>query len=264
MNARIIHLAAAVFLALPSAMRAQIAVLSSTVEEKTVGAGTTYTSNIVIANPGKDAQIVRIYKTDYTFACDGTSEFHDAGSSKRSNANWIALQSERVTIPGGSQVTVPYAVQVPRGDSLKGTYWSTVMVEPVNDGPTAAEKQSVAIGAVMRYAVQVATHLESGGSRTVRFDTPVLSRAQSGAAMFDVNVFDDGERGYRAALWIEIYDAQGTLRAKVRQTRGLLYPGTSLHQQFDLGALPAGSYKAIVFADTGDDAVFATQYTITY
>ena len=61
-----------------------------------------------------------------------------------------------------------------------------------------------------------------------------------------------------------MYDANGALRAKAKQSRGLLYPGTSLRQHFDLGALPAGTYKAVVFADTGEDSVFATQYTITF
>ena len=93
---------------------------------------------------------------------------------------------------------------------------------------------------------------------------PVIARDTTGAAVFAVNVHDDGERGYRPNIWIEVYDAEGKLAAKVSQQRGLLYPGTSLHQRFTLGALAPGSYKAIVFADTGDDAVFAAQYTITY
>ncbi|HYV99479.1 MAG TPA: hypothetical protein VE967_18620, partial [Gemmatimonadaceae bacterium] len=123
---------------------------------------------------------------------------------------------------------------------------------------------AVGVGAILRYAVQVATHIQSSGARTVRFDAPSASRSTTGAALFDVNVYDDGERGYRPSLWIEVYDAQGTLKAKAKQTRGLLYPGTSLHQQFDLGSLPAGKYKAVVFADTGDEAVSAVQYVINY
>ena len=61
---------------------------------------------------------------------------------------------------------------------------------------------------------------------------------------------------------MEVYDAQGGLKAKADQTRGLLYPGTSLHQHFELGKLPPGTYKAVIFADTGEDSVFATQFTI--
>jgi hypothetical protein len=73
-----------------------------------------------------------------------------------------------------------------------------------------------------------------------------------------------GERAYRPNLWIELYDAAGTLRGRMEQQRGLLYPGTSLKQHFSFGALPAGEYKAVVFADTGDDTVSAAQYKLTF
>ena len=75
---------------------------------------------------------------------------------------------------------------------------------------------------------------------------------------------NDGERAYRPALWIEVYDEQGTMRANARQERGLLYPGTSLKQTFALGRLAPGTYRAIVFADSGEDAVFAQQYTLRF
>lgn len=260
-------LAAAVVLAAPAAARAQIAVLSSTVEEKTAAPGEKYTGTIVISNQSAQPQIARIYQTDYSFASDGTAHYDDAGSSKRSNARWITPQASRVVVPPNSQVAVPYAVAVPLGDSLRGTYWSMVMVEgaPVEPGtPSGGGKPAVAIGAVMRYAVQLATHIRDSGSRTVLFASAGAVKAPNGAAALDLDVTDTGERGYRPVLWVEVYDAQGTLRAKAKQTRGLLYPGTSLHQHFDLGTLPSGTYKAVVFADTGEDAVFATQYTVNY
>ena len=78
---------------------------------------------------------------------------------------------------------------------------------------------------------------------------------------------DTGERiDFRPTLWVEVWRcSRARSRRRAKQTRGLLlYPGTSLHQHFDLGSLPSGTYKAVIFADTGEDAVFATQYTITY
>ena len=260
-------IAAALALAAPAAARAQIAVLSSTVEEKTAAPGEKYTGTIIISNQSAQPQVARIYQTDYSFASDGTAHYNDAGSSKRSNARWITPQASRIVVPANSQVTVPYAVAVPLGDSLRGTYWSMIMVEgaPVEPStPSGGGKPAVAIGAVMRYAVQLATHIRDSGSRTVLFASAGAAKAPNGAAALDLDVTDTGERGFRPVLWVEVYDAQGTLRAKAKQTRGLLYPGTSLHQHFDLGALPSGTYKAVVFADTGEDAVFATQYTVSY
>lgn len=260
-------LATALALIAPAAARAQIAVLSSTVEEKSAAPGEKYTGAIVVSNPGTTPQVARIYQTDYRFASDGTAHYDDAGTTPRSNATWITPQASRIVVPPNSQVTVPYAVSVPLGDSLRGTYWSLIMVEgaPVEPGSsTSGGKPAVAIGAVMRYAVQLATHIRNTGTRTVQFAAPGATKGPDGSAQLDLDMTDTGERGFRPALWVEVYDAQGTLRAKAKQQRGLLYPGTSLHQHFDLGMLPAGTYKAVVFADTGEDAVFATQYTISY
>jgi hypothetical protein len=259
---------AAFALIAPAAARAQIAVLSSTVEEKIAAPGEKYTGVIVVSNPTAQPQVARIYQTDYRFAADGTAHYDDAGSTARSNASWITPQASRIMIPANSQVDVPYAVAVPMGDSLRGTYWSMIMVEGAPAEPAgskaATDKPAVAIGAVMRYAVQLATHIRSSGTRTVQFGSPAASTTTTGTAALDVDMTDTGERGFRPTLWVEVYDAQGTLRAKAKQTRGLLYPGTSLHQHFDLGKLASGTYKAVIFADTGEDAVFATQYTINY
>jgi len=77
-------------------------------------------------------------------------------------------------------------------------------------------------------------------------------------------VQDVGERGYRPVLWIEVYDANGALKANAKQSRGLLFPGTSLHQHFDLGKLAPGAYKAVVYADTGEDSVYASQFKVVF
>jgi hypothetical protein len=252
----------------PVAARAQIAVLSSTVEEKTAVPGEKYTGAIIVSNPTAQQQVARIYQTDYRFAADGTAHYDEPGTTPRSNATWITPQATQITVPPNSQVAVPYSVVVPLGDSLKGTYWSLIMVEGATSEPSTAGsssgKPAMAVGAVMRYAIQLATHIQNSGTRTVQFSSPAATKTADGAATLDVDMLNTGERGYRPTIWVEVYDDKGALRAKAKQSRGLLYPGTSLHQHFDLGSLPSGTYKAVVFADTGEDSVFATQYTISF
>ncbi len=268
-------LAGAVLAAAASRAHGQISVLSSTVEEHVGGPGESYVGRIEISNPGNKSQVVRLYHTDYHFAADGTSSFDSPSSFAHSNAAWISIQSEQVTVPAASSVSVPYTVAIPKVDSLHGTYWSTVMVEPAEHSTASAKRDSanktnVGIGTVIRYAVQVATHIGMTGTRTVRFQNIEAKRggdsktASAGNAAIELDVLNAGDRGYRPSLWIEVYDAQGTLRAKAKQSRGLLYPGCSLRQRFELGALPPGAYKAVIFADTGEESVYASQYTIAF
>jgi hypothetical protein len=169
-------------------------------------------------------------------------------------------------VPPSSEMSVTYTVKVPSRDGLSGSYWSAIMVEgsPSEAGRSSGGRPQVGIGAVMRYAVQVATHIGTSGARTVAFaNTRFLTNPDS-TQSFELDVQNTGDRAYRPVLWIEVYDEQGTLRANARQERGLLYPGTSLKQTFALGRLVAGAYRAVVFADSGEDAVFASQFTLKF
>ena len=254
--------------AVSGSARAQISVLSSTVEEKEAAKGETYTGRIVISNPTTTPQSVRIFKTDYSFKAAGTTAYEDPGTTPRSNAPWVTPQTERVVVPPRSEVTVPYTVVVPGSDSLRGTYWSAIMVEGAESAPTSTTgrggQAQVGIGTVIRYAIQVATHIGTTGTRTVKFENAASGRTATGEATLGMDVITTGDRAVRPKLSVEVYDEQGTLKAKGNQERGLVYPGSSFRQTFDFGKLPAGTYKAVVFADTGDEKVFATQFTIVY
>ena len=256
----------AVFIASPTVAHGQISLLSSIDEEHEAAVGETYNGRIVLSNPTTTPQVIRIYQTDYSFTADGITNYGDPNSMARSNASWVTPQATRVVVPPRSEVTVPYSVKVPTSDSLKGTYWSTIMVEAAESSPAANTGRGgqVGIGSIIRYAVQVATHIGSTGKRAVRFEKPAASHTTSGDAALDVDVISSGDRATRPTLSVEIYDAQGVLKGKDKQLRGLLYPGTSLRQHFGFGNLPAGTYKVVVFADTGDEKVIATQFTITY
>lgn len=255
-----------VALALASTAQAQIAVVGSTVEERVAAPGETYVGTIVVRNQSQQDQPVRIYQTDYLFYADGTSHFNEVGNAPRSNGRWITPTVRSLLVPPASEMTVSFTVKVPANDSLRGSYWSVIMVEgaPTEAGRSSGGRPQVGLGAVVRYAVQVATHIATTGSRKVGFaNSRFLTNADS-TQTFELEVKNEGERAYRPAVWIEVYDEQGTLRANARQERGLLYPGTSLKQVFSLGRLSPGTYRAVVFADSGEDAVFASQFTLKF
>jgi hypothetical protein len=256
-------------LAALSPIGAQIAVVGSTVEERVAARGDSYSGAIIVRNLTPQNQPVRIYQTDYLFFADGTSHYDSAGSTPRSNAKWITPTVRSITVPPLSEVTVTYSVNVPASDSLSGSYWSALMVEGApTEGGASGGRPQVGVGAVMRYAIQVSTHIGTTGSRKVAFVKPQFltnpgdSVHTDSTHSFEVEVQNVGDRAYRPVLWIEVYDEQGTLAANKRQERGLLYPGTSLKQVFALGKLAHGTYRAVVFADSGEDAVFAAQFTL--
>ena len=263
---RLLTILAAIALAVASPAQAQIAVVGSTVEERVASPGETYVGTIVVRNPTAQDQPVRIYQTDYLFYADGTSHFNEIGNAPRSSGRWITPTVRSLLVPPSSEMTVSYTVKVPANDSLSGTYWSAIMVEgaPSEAGRSSAGRPQVGLGAVVRYAVQIATHINTTGSRKVAFANSRFLTNPDSSQTFELDVKNEGERAYRPAIWIEVYDEQGTLKANARQERGLLYPGTSLKQVFSLGRLAPGTYRAVVFADSGEDAVFASQFTLKF
>lgn len=265
MRTTLAALFAATLAAAPAA--AQISVAGSTVSERDARPGETYTGTILLRNAGAEPQEAKLYHADYRFFADGRTLFEAAGSQPRSNAEWIRLSPSRVTVPPGGEAAVGYTVTVPAAGVPAGSHWSAVMVEAVGgDSPEAAGRRSgrveVGIRTSVRYAVQVATHL-AGGSRLVDFARVAVVPLPAGGRALELDVANAGERGYRLDLSVELFDAEGAPAGKLAARRGLLYPGTSLRQRFDLPALPPGSYKALLVADTGGDEVFGAEYTLT-
>jgi hypothetical protein len=259
-------LGAALMPALPSAAFAQISVVGSIVQERDAAPGTSYTGTITVRNDGAETQEARVYQTDYRYFADGRTLYASAGSQARSNAAWVSASPARLAVPPGQAVDLRYQVNVPAAtDSLGGSYWSLIVVEgvaPVSEG--ADGRRPAGMQPSVRYGVQVVTHIGATGAPKITFAGATARKGADGAGTLDVDLANDGDRAGRPALTLELYDGDGRQIAALRRARGLLYPGTSLHQQFALGALPAGTYRAVLVADAGGDAVFGAQYTLRF
>jgi hypothetical protein len=257
----------------PGAAGAQVAVMSPAVEEREVRPGEQYHGTIVVQNTTAEPQEARIYQTDYRFVADSGTHYDEPGGQQRSNARWISFSPSRLVIPPRAQAIVTYRVDVPSApaSALAGTYWSIIMAQAVPKGsrestaPAGAKREvRVGIQTTIRYAVQLVTHIAGSGSSRAEFVRPQVITKAGGAKALTFAFANTGERAYRPQLRLELYSEQGGLVGTVTSTRGLLYPGTSVRQEFDLGAVRPGRYKALVIADTGLDDVFAAQYTLTF
>ena len=203
----------------------------------------------MISNPNERPQTARVYQTDYHFAADGTSSFEDPGTTPRSNAQWITPQSTRIVVPARSQLAVPYSVVVPSIDSLRGTYWSAIMVEGVSDDSVSGAKGS-------KPAVQLGAVPDRDAAAPER--EPVLSVHRTMVRLCRLigapNLFEnDGFRHYWFAQQLSSIPSNA-----------IVYTMLILRQHFELGKLEAGSYKAVMFADTGGETISATQYTVKF
>jgi hypothetical protein len=239
---------------------AQVSVQGNTVHEHDVAPGAIRTGLISITNASPNPQLARVYLSDYLFFADGSSRFDRAGSLPRSNAEWIQLGAQDVTLPPGATVPVSYTVRVPGNTTLTGSYWSVVMVEGMAT-PGASARGGVGLATTVRYAVQIVTHLPNSGVRRMALKSGKLGPDEGRGPVLHLEIANTGDRATKFDVTTEVYDDEGVVRARLQDSRGLTYPGTSLMHRVELGKLPQGTYRAVVVIDAAGSLTGA-QYTL--
>ena len=249
--------------------RAQVSVEGSTVRERIAQPGERYTGSFVVVNSSAEPQEARLYQTDYSTSADGTNSYGAPGSSPRSNATWISVSPLRLVVPPHASREVSFTVTVPADTSLIGSYWSMLMVEGVPHSSRestlssdASHQVQAAVVTRIRYAVQMVTHVGATPRPVAKFVAPAVHATRDGTKELQVDIVNDGIRSFAPSFTLEVYGEDGTRVTSAALTREILYPGTSLRQHFRLGALPAGSYRALVTLDAGENAVFGAQYSL--
>jgi len=265
MSIRVVAVALCLLL-VPLAGHASIVLTGSLTKEYEVSPGKSYEGSIDVKNPDDTPQEIKAYQTDYFFYADGKTLYGDPGGLPRSNALWMTLSPRQVTIPAGETVSIRFTIQVPRDDTIKGTYWSVIMVEPVPEGSPESSRlgqKDIGMGVqqVLRYAVQVVTHIGASGNRQLKFSQMRLS-ADSGRKVLAVDVENTGERWLRGALWVDLYDSKGAYVGKFDGGKQRMYPGTSARFTVELIGIQDASYKALIVVDCGDNDVFGANVNL--
>jgi len=239
---------------------AQVGIVGALTHEYSAVPGNSYEGSIEVNNPGEEEQEIKVYQTDYIFYADGTVVYGNPGDLPRSNARWITLSPKQVIIPPKETIAVHFTIQAPDDETLKGTYWSVIMLEPIAKGSPessspGSSRPSITVVEVLRYAIQVVTNFGESGTRSIKFGQMRLT-AEDGRRSLSVDVENTGERWLRGGLWIDLYDSDGKYVGKYEGTRKRMYPQTSARYSVDLVGLANGSYKALIIVDCGGDDVF--------
>lgn len=248
----------------------QISVRSPLSDDRIVQPGSSYEGAILIRNETAELQEVKVYQTDYSFHGDGTNEYGEPGSASRSNASWIQFAPHHLTIPPGETVPVHYEVAVPKNESgeLHGTYWSMLMVEAIpRESPESTlseqeEEQRYGVRQIMRYGIQVATHLPDNETAQLDIDDPGLISDPTVGPTLEFTVENQGSSLLQPDVWIDLYDVDGNSFGRVDGSRNRIYPDTSVRQRIALGSLERGTYKAMVFVDAAEGGVFGAEYDL--
>jgi len=254
-----------IFMSQDISVFSQIYISSSMTQRESASYGQTYYGSIKIMNAGTKNEIVRLYKNDYQFYADGTNIYGEPGSTSRSNANWIQLIQEEVTIAPSKEAEIRYTVKVPPEESLVGTYWSLVMVQAITDTIFDPEKDtdSLGISTGVRYGVQIVTNIGETGEPDLLFSNPSMNQQES-TYLLQVDTENTGERYISFIPYVDLYSDRGLYIGRFESRRRGLYPGTSVRIQIPFPDVLPGKYRAQVIADGGDNDLFGVIYALEF
>lgn len=239
---------------------ASIMVLNGLTHENHVSPGDSYVSGIEIQNASDQEKSVRLYQVDYRYVAGGESFYDEPGTLPRSNARWVEVSSLLVTLQPNETRMVDFEVSVPQNDSLNGTYWSVIMVEGIEADPTRPQS-GVSIQTVMRYAIQVITHIGETGKVDLQF-TKMELKKENNIVQLEVDIENTGERAVRPEVGISLFDASGNPVQVVTVERKRIYPGSSVRFLLNIEHSVPGQYSGILVADCDEEHVFGANVNL--
>ncbi len=246
-----------VFVLASKLLLGSIVVLNGLTHEQIATPGENYKGTIEIQNTANGEKSAKIYLRDYSFNYKGESKVDAPGTLPRSNSGWITFNPELVNLAPGEKATIEYEVKVPVDDSLKGTYWSVIMVEGIIPPDTTKHNSGVTINTAIRYAVQIVTNIGNTGISDLQFAGLELAK-QDQNNVLNVIVENTGERQLRPELALELFDENGKSVGILKAERRKTFPGTSIKATLDLKGIKPGKYTGVLVADCDEDHVFGT------
>jgi hypothetical protein len=263
---RVLVSALLLFCVAAPAVSAQIHVVGGLTRHLQVASGEEVQGRVIVRNTSAEARVARAYLTDYQSFADGTTRYGDAGLQPRSNAGWVHIVPGEQTVPAGGSAFFHFIVRVPEDDTLTGTYWSMLMVEPVAPetlAPPSPEKDRAQVGirTLTRTGIHIATHIRDTGLRLLRFADRELEQVDD-RLFLRLDLENTGERLLTLMVWAELFDEGGVSIGRFDAGRLGLYPGSSGRLRVALSDVPPGKFQALIVADNGDEHVFGARYDL--
>lgn len=219
---------------------------------------------IKIQNNDTTPQEVRIYQTDLLYNLDENTFYDEPESHKRSNAKWIQFSPKTVVLKAKEVRSIQYEITIPSVDSIKGTYWSVLMVEgvaPIDPNKTG----DMSIRTVTRYAVQMITEMNNKGTGVLKFLEPTLVKDLDKKLFLAVDLTNTGDHYISPEVSVELFDEQGESIGILTAPKKGLFPTTSARFKINLDGVPSGkTYKAMIVAAGLDEDVFGLEYTLYF
>ncbi|MDM8161838.1 hypothetical protein QUH73_18625 [Labilibaculum sp. K2S] len=215
-----------------------------------------YTGVIELKNTGTKLQRLNAFTTDYTYNAKGES-FYEQGNNERSNITWLELGANHVEIEPGDTYYLTFRISTPDEIRLPGSFWSVVMIEPVEDIDINSIDRNAGVGvrSMVRYAVQVICNNLKNAKSSLLFERAKLKKGNE--RLLYVDLINNGELYHKTLIKIEFYDPKsGELLLEKESAKQSIHPNNSRRFYVDISDIPSGKYTSVILAKCDDENVF--------
>ncbi|TDB59536.1 hypothetical protein [Arundinibacter roseus] len=246
------------FLAVPVlSAKAGIFVLNGLTHLYKVENGQVLKGKVQIQNTADHPQDVKIYLQDLSYFADGRTLYIDPQTNEKSNAGWVKLNTNLITLKGKEKLDIFYEITVPQNVTDIGTYWSVLIIEPTQI-IESAKQTGVTITNTMRYAIQLITNVQPEKAKTDLNFERVDIEINGTNREVKLAVANKGTLYTRPVAGIEIFDRITGSKVGSFQSGPMgLLPSTSKMFTIDISAVNPGNYSAVLLLSDQNDNAFA-------
>lgn len=239
-------------------LQASIVVLNGLTHIYKVENGQIYKGKVTLQNTGNAPQSVKIFLQDFSYQSDGAIYYTAPHTNEKSNTDWIKLNTNLVSLKAKEKTDVYFEIAIPDKMTLSGSYWSVIIVEPVDDIKPSNNSPGVTITSVVRYAIQVITNYDTENVKpSLKFESVKVEK-EGKQKTVRIGIANNGNVYCKPTANIEIYnrktgDKVGTFSS---MPMGLL-PNTSKSFNIDISKILPDKYNAVIIATDEDENAFA-------
>lgn len=239
-------------------LKAGIVVINGLSHSYKIENGKVYKGKIEIENTGNQSQNVKLFLQDYSYKSDGTINYSTPQTNSKTNASWIKMNTNLVTLKAKQKTEVYYEITVPNNVSEAGTYWSVIMVEPVEEIKPNDKKEGVNITSIIRYAIQVITDLDSEKAKPdLKFEGVKIEK-EEGRKILKVAIANKGNLYCKPTVNVEVYNKKtGEKIGNFSSMASGLLPQTSKYYHIDISKISPDKYNAVLIATDEEENAFA-------
>lgn len=239
-------------------LHASIVVLNGLTHNYKVENGQVYKGKISLENTGSKPQNVKLFLQDFTYKADGSIIYSIPNTSEKTNAGWIKLNTNLLTLKAKEKTEVFYEITIPKKVLESGSYWSVIIVEPIEDIKPSDSKDGVNITSIIRYAVQVITDYDAERAKpNLKFESVKVEK-EEGKNTVKIAIANNGNLYCRPTATIEIYNRKNGEKIGTFSSLAMgLLPQTSKSFYIDINKIPPDKYNAVILATDDDENAFA-------